>query len=100
MAALGLCNALCGKRGLLFTAGLELLKALASLVAEHGLQALGLQELQHVGSAVVTHGFSCPTACGILPRPGMEPVSPALADRFLAPGPPGKSLKSFLDRGH
>ena len=89
------------KRGVvLFITGCGFLFVMASLVAEHGLQALGLQELQHVGSAVVTHGFSCPTACGILPRPGMEPVSPALADRFLAPGPPGKSLKSFLDRGH
>ena len=26
-----------------------------------------------------------------LPRPGIEPMSPALAGRFLTPGPPGKS---------
>ena len=26
-----------------------------------------------------------------LPRPGIKPVSPALADRFLTTGPPGKS---------
>ena len=26
-----------------------------------------------------------------LPGPGLEPVSPALADRFLTTGPPGKS---------
>ena len=90
----------CSEQGLLFTAELELLTAGASLIAEHGLQVLGLQELQHVGSAVVARGLRCPSACGILPQPGMEPVSPALADRFLAPGPPGKSLKSFLDRGH
>ena len=31
-----------------------------------------------------------------LPRPGLEPVSPALAGRFLTTAPPGKSLISFL----
>ena len=30
-----------------------------------------------------------------LPRPGLEPVSPALADRFLTTMPPGKSLICF-----
>ena len=35
---------------------------------------------------------SCPVACGILvPRPGIEPTSPALEGRFLITGPPGKS---------
>ena len=34
-----------------------------------------------------------------LPGPGMEPTSPALADRFLTTGPPGKSLRiPFLER--
>ena len=28
------------------------------------------------------------------PGPGIEPMSPALADRFLTTGPPGKSLPS------
>ena len=32
-----------------------------------------------------------------LPRPGLEPVSPALAGGFLTPGPPGKSLYLFLE---
>ena len=31
-----------------------------------------------------------------LPRPGLEPVSPALAGGFLTTVPPGKSLKRFL----
>ena len=32
-------------------------------------------------------------ACEILvPRPGIEPTSPALEDKFLTTGPPGKSL--------
>ena len=40
------------------------------------------------------HGLSCPAACGILvPRPGIEPMSPALEGRFLTTGPPGKSLQ-------
>ena len=39
------------------------------------------------------------TACGILvPGPGIEPVSPALAEGFLITGPPGKplSILSFI----
>ena len=42
----------------------------ASLVAEHGLQAGRLQQLQPVSSAVVTHSLSCPAACGIFPDQG------------------------------
>ena len=43
---------------------------------------------------VVAHGFSCPEACGILvPRPGIKPMSPALAGGFLTTGPPGKSAR-------
>ena len=43
-------------------------------------------------SLVVVHGLSCPTACGILvPRPGIEPTSPALEGGFSTTGPPGKS---------
>ena len=35
--------------------------------------------------------LSCPEACGILvPRPGMEPTSPALEGGFLTTGPPEK----------
>ena len=65
------------------------------------------QALEHVGSVcavrrlsgcsswaslVVVHGLSCPTACGILvPRPGIEPTSPALEGEFSTAGPPGKS---------
>ena len=37
------------------------------------------------------HGLICPTACGILvPRPGIEPATPALEGRFLITGLPGK----------
>ena len=31
-----------------------------------------------------------------LPRPGIEPVSPALASRFPSTGPPGKSMDNIL----
>ena len=41
----------------------------------------------------MVHRLSCPLACRILvPRPRIKPMSPALAGRFLTPGPPGKSL--------
>ena len=40
-------------------------------------------------SAAVTWGLSCSSKWD-LPGPGIEPVSPALAGRFLTTGPPGK----------
>ena len=44
------------------------------------------------GSLVVAWGLSYSEECGILvPRPGIEPMSPALQGRFLTTGPPGKS---------
>ena len=44
----------------------------------------------------MARGHSCPTACGILvPRPRIEPASPALEGRFFTTGPPGKSLILF-----
>ena len=46
-----------------------------------------------VVSLVVAHGLSYPAACGILvPGPGTEPMSPALAGRFSTTGSPGKSF--------
>ena len=61
LAALGLCCCTwafssCGEQGLLFGAVHGLLIAVASLVAEHGLQARGLQQLQHTGSVVAACG--------------------------------------------
>ena len=43
--------------------------------------------------------LGCPIACGILvPRPGIEPISLALEDRFLTTESPGKSHgKLFLE---
>ena len=42
-------------------------------------------------------GLSCPSACGILvPRPGIEPMSPALEGGFLTTAPPGKPFIQIL----
>ena len=80
----------CGEWGLLYTCsvwGFSLL--VVSLVSEHGL----FQSTQT--SVNVTRGLSCSMVCGILvPRPEIEPASPALQGGFLATGPPGKSLIS------
>ena len=57
-----------------------------------------LQELWCVGSVVVVRGFGCPEACGILaPRPGIEPVSSALAGGFSS-GPPAKFVTFLLSK--
>ena len=63
-----------GKRGPLFTAVRGPLTIAASLVAEHGLQ---MRRLSSCGSRAQL-------LCGMWdpPRPGLEPVSPALAGRL------------------
>ena len=47
----------------------------------------GLPQLWHVGLAA--------PCLWSLPRPGIEPMSPALADRLLTTGTPGKSRVVF-----
>ena len=54
-------------------------------------------------SSIVALGLSCPVARGILvPRPGIEHVSPALKGEVLTTGPPRKFLflqfKWFLSK--
>ena len=72
----------CGKRGPLFFAVRGPLTITASLVAEHGLQT---RRLSNCGSgAQPLRGMWDPA------RPGLEPVSPALAGRFSTTAPPGK----------
>ena len=75
----------CGKRGPLFIAVLRPLTIAACLVAEHRLQT---RRLSNCGSRAQL-------LCGMwdLPRPGLEPVSPALAGRFSTTAPPGKPPK-------
>ena len=78
----------CGKRGPLFIAVCGPLTIVASLVAEHRLQ---MRRLSSCGSrAQLLRGMWDP------PRPGLEPVSPALAGRFSTTAPPGKPRKGFL----
>ena len=88
MAALGLCCCTqvfssYSKPGLLLVVVLELLIAVASLVAEHGLKADGLNNC----------GEWTSLSLGMwnLPAPGIELMSPALAGRVLMTAPPGKS---------
>ena len=72
----------CGKRGPLFSAVCRPLTVAASLVAEHRLQT---RRLSNCGSrAQLLRGM------WDLPRPGLEPVSPALAGGFSTTAPPGK----------
>ena len=78
----------CGKRGPLFIAARGPLTTAASLVADHRLQT---HRLSNCGSwAQLLRGMWDP------PRPGLEPVSPALAGRLSTTAPPGKPLESFL----
>ena len=77
----------CGERGPLFIAVRGPLTIAASPVAEHRLQ---MCRLSSCGSrAQLLRGM------WDLPRPGLEPVSPALAGRFLTTAPPGKPLTIF-----
>ena len=101
LATLGLCcctRALfsCSEWGLLFVVvrGLHIVVASlgtrASVVVARGLSSCGSRALEHRLSscgtqALLLHGM------WDLPRPGLEPVSPALAGRFLTTVPPRKS---------
>ena len=76
----------CGEWGLLFVAVHGLLLAVAAFVAEHGLQTCGLSSCGT--RAQLLHGM------WNLPGPGIEPVSPALADGLSTTGPPGNSSLS------
>ena len=80
----------CGKRGPLFIAVRGPLTIAASLVAEHRLQT---RRLSNCGSrAQLLRGM------WDLPRPGREPMSPALAGRLSTTAPPEKPcLKLFND---
>ena len=43
----------------------------------------------------MAHGLSCSKLTKDLPRSGLEPMSPALAGRFLTTAPPGKPASIF-----
>ena len=78
----------CGKRGPFFIAVCGPLTIAASLVVEHKLRT---RWLSNCGSrAQLLRGM------WNLPRPGLEPVSPALAGRFSTIVPPGKPWQSYF----
>ena len=78
----------CGKRGPLFIAVRGPLTIAASLVAEHRLQTC---RLSNCGSRAQPL-----RSMWDLPRPGLEPVSPASAGRLSTTEPPGKPLFSYF----
>ena len=78
----------CGKWGPLFIAVRGPLTVAASPVVEHRLQT---HRLSNCGSrAQLLRGMRDP------PRPGPEPVSPALAGRLSTTAPPGKPQFCFF----
>ena len=78
----------CGKWGPLFTVVRGPPTIAASPVAEHRLQ---MHRLSSCGSrAQLLRGM------WDLPRPGLEPVSPALAGRLSTTAPPGKPNTLYL----
>ena len=90
MAVLGLCFCArafssCSKWGPLFITVHGPLTIAASLVAEHRLQT---RKLSNCGSRAQL-------LCNMwdLPRPGLEPMSPALAGRFSTTAPPGRPVR-------
>ena len=74
--------------------GARALGAQASIVVARGLSSCGSRAL---GRRLSSCGTRAQLLRGMwdLPGPGLEPVSPALADRFLTTAPPGKPLPSF-----
>ena len=84
--ARALCS--CSERGPLFIAVRGPVTIAASLVAEHRLQT---RRLGSCGSrAQLLRGM------WDLPRPGLEPVSPASAGRFPTTAPPGKPTSFYF----
>ena len=77
----------CGERGPLFIAVRGPLTVAASLVVEHRLQTRRLSSC----------GSRAQLLCGMwdLPRPGLKPMSPALAGGFSTTAPPGKPYNYF-----
>ena len=94
----------CSDQGLLIAAVHGLLIVVASLVADHGLWACGLQlvvacelQLTSLGSVVATHRLSCSMTCGLFPHLGLNPCPLHWqVDSYLLCMLLGKSPGSFL----
>ena len=72
----------CGERGLLSSCGVQASRC-------GGFSCCRARALGPMGSVVVVRGLPC--SMWNLPGPGIEPMSSALAGRFLTTGLPGKS---------
>ena len=75
--------------------GAHALGARASVVVAHGLNSCGSRAVERRLSSC---GARALLLCGMwdLPRPGIEPVSPALAGRFLTTAPSGNPPHCLL----
>ena len=112
LAGLGLCCCTqpfssCGEQGLLCCSArashcsgfsccrAQALGMRASVVAARGLSSCGSRALERRLSSC---GAPAQLLCGMwdLPGPGLKPMSPALAGRFLITVPPGKSSNGFI----
>ena len=78
----------CDERGPLFIVVPGPLTIAASLVAEHRLQTRRLSSCGSWAQLLRSMWY--------LPRPGLEPLSPALAGGFLTTAPPGKPPSRFF----
>ena len=78
----------CSEWGILLLGMLKLLIAVASLVAEHRLQALRLRQFWLTALVAPQHVDSSGT--------GIEPVFPAFTRRFSSTAPPGKSPTPYF----
>ena len=75
--------------------GARALGARSSVVVACGLSSCGSWAPER---RLSSYGAQAQVLCGMwdLPGPGLEPVSPALAGRFLTTAPPGKSRKFLI----
>ena len=71
-------------------------RRVASVVVAHGLNSCGSRALERRLSSCGARASLLHGMCD-LPGPGLEPVSPALADGFLTTAPQGKSLYPISD---
>ena len=73
-----------------------LLIAVASRAVVPVLSSCGSRALWSPGSVVVALGLNCSSACGNLPRPGIEPTLSGWAGGFFTTEPPEKSNNPWL----
>ena len=80
-----------------FCCGPQALGVQVSVVATHGLGSCGSRALE---CGLGSHGTWTQLPCSMwdLPRPGIEPVSPALPGGFLTTGPPLAFLIDLIFR--